>query len=74
LIITLDAAAIADESGASHRLDDFVAAVAESGGRVPGSTKTDPDEFESQMVIEIAPAVRKQLDEWADRLHIAKLV
>jgi len=73
LIITLDAAAIANESGASNRLDDFVEAVANSWGRVPGSTKTDPDEFEPQMVVEVAPAVRKQLDEWADRLQITRL-
>lgn len=73
LVITLDVAAMASESGATARLDDFVAAITGAGGRVPGSTKTDPNDLESQMVIEVAPAVRKQLDDWADRLQIAKL-
>ena len=73
LIITLDVAAIADESGASNRLNDFVAAITYAGGRVPGSQKKDPSQFDEQMLIDVAPGVRKQLDDWAGRLQIAKL-
>lgn len=73
LIVTIDAAALSRGDSGLVRLAELAQAVEGAGARLPGQSKVDPLGVGDDSEIDIAPAVREQLDDWADRLDIARL-
>jgi (2R)-3-sulfolactate dehydrogenase (NADP+) len=73
LIVTVDATALSKGDSGLVRLAKLAQAVESAGARLPGGSKIDPLSVSDEFEIDIAPAVREQLDDWADRLHIARL-
>jgi (2R)-3-sulfolactate dehydrogenase (NADP+) len=73
LIVTMNAVALGQGDSGFDRLKVLAESVEDAGARLPGSAKFDPAGIDEKSQIEIAPAVRRQLDEWAKRLDISPL-
>ncbi|MEI8067174.1 MAG: Ldh family oxidoreductase [Actinomycetes bacterium] len=68
-VIAINADALTVD-GSHDRLDQFAHAVTESGGRMPGSNRVDPEHLNPEDEINVADNVLEQLQTWAERLHI----
>lgn len=74
LIVTINASALGQGGDGFARLAGLATAVEGAGARLPGSTKIDPHLIDDEFELDLAPAVRHQLDGWADQLDIARLI
>jgi (2R)-3-sulfolactate dehydrogenase (NADP+) len=73
LVVTIDASALSDGESGLRRVADLSQSVLKAGARLPGSSKNDPVAIDATTPLEVSIAVQDQLNEWADRLGIARL-
>ena len=68
-VIAINADALTVD-GSHDRLGEFSQAVTDSGGRMPGSNRVDPEHLNSEDEINVADNVLEQIQTWAERLKI----
>lgn len=68
-VIAINAEALSVD-GNQDRLSNFAQAVTDSGGRMPGSNRVDPERLNPQDDINVADNVLEQLASWTQRLKI----
>jgi len=68
-VIAIDAAKLSVD-GDHSRIDEFPDAVAEAGGRLPGSGRINPDDIRDADVISITDQVAEQIAHWSTKLGI----
>lgn len=73
LVITIDAPALSDGDSGLRRVAELSQSVINAGARIPGSSKIDPTSIDASTQLEVSTAVQDQLNEWAERLGIARL-
>lgn len=56
--------------GDNSRAADFASAVAESGGRLPGANRANPEKLDNEEIITITDQVADQLAQWSTKLGI----
>ena len=68
-IIAIDAAKLSVD-GENSRSVDFADFVIETGGRLPGSNRANPENLNSSEDIVITDQVAEQLKQWSNKLGI----
>ena len=68
-VIAINADALTVD-GSHDRLGEFSQAVTDSGGRMPGSNRVDPEHLNAEDEVNVADNVLEQIQTWAERLKI----
>jgi len=68
-IIAIDAAKLSVD-GENSRTSDFVTAITDAGGRLPGSNRVNPENLDHADSITITDQVSDQLSQWSKKLGI----
>jgi len=71
LLVALDPSALGDPTGVAERLAGLDQAVADAGGRLPGSRRLEPDALADSAAVTIAPTTAEDLLREARRLGVA---